>query len=199
MPRIGRLLPALAVVALGGCGSATPDPVAGRLAEIERANGDGARARLVRVLRAEDGPIVVAEVRQPVGPADCPSARCPTLSVRGPRSGRSTRFVAGWAVEVRAERDGAHDVVYGAAIPAARAVELPLRGGRRAVVRLGRPRPGSRRTVFAVLLPAGRVRAASNGVIARGADGRLLGRQHNNDGNDDVGAFDGTFDRTWRR
>ena len=129
-----------------------------------------------------------------------PSARrdgAPCLDYEAPGSGGRTCFTAvgargGWALEAEAVTSE-HDVVlYGATIGRAARVRI----GGAATLPTGRYSKRFRVRFFSGLVPRRALRVAPNRIVALDRRGRLLGRQHYNDGHGGFGRCDdGLWDR----
>jgi hypothetical protein len=122
----------------------------------------------------------------------------PCILYHGAGYGGGTCFQSGWAVEAEFTPAVNGTLVVGFAIPET------------ATVRFGRSRdalqvpvvdvPGRpHERYFALVIPTdGLSRLKPNDIVALDGRGRLLGRQHYNDGHDDFGANDGLYDRKWK-
>jgi hypothetical protein len=123
----------------------------------------------------------------------------PCIAYKVPGHDGGACFVAvgsgGWALEANFVSTDQEPLVIGAAVPAARTVRL----GTARSIALG---PISKR--FGVRFFAARVSDAAattrpNGIVALDAGGRLLGRQHYNDGHGGFGARDGRWEKAFDR
>jgi hypothetical protein len=118
----------------------------------------------------------------------------PCIAYRGAGYQGGACFQSGWAVQAEFTPAVDGTLVVGMTIPAA------------AQVRFGRTRealtvpvvavPGrSTERYFAFVVPPEGLKVRPNDIVAIDARGRLLGRQHYNDGHGRFGAFDGLYDR----
>ena len=121
----------------------------------------------------------------------------PCLNYTTPNGGGGNCFVAvgaskgGWALEAESVTSN-HDVVfYGATIRAAARVRI----GNVKSLKTGRYSTRYRVRFFAGLVPRRALRVKPNNIVALDRRGRLLGRQHYNDGNGGFGRCDGSWDR----
>jgi hypothetical protein len=120
----------------------------------------------------------------------------PCLSYVTPDAGGEACFTAvglrgGWALEALDEATEHDTVVYGATIGAAARVRI----GRVATIKTGRYRPNLKVRFFAAVVPRRALRVKPNRIVALDRHGRLLGRQHYNDGHGGFGRCDGRWDR----
>jgi hypothetical protein len=127
----------------------------------------------------------------------------PCVSYRFPDRGGASCLVAvgergGWALEARLQTSGKNVFVYGAAVAATHAIRLGRlrRRIRTIVVRPALERFSVRFVVARV--PRSALKVHPNDIVALDAKGRLLGRQHYNDGHDGFGRFDGIWERHLR-
>ncbi|MBE2319372.1 hypothetical protein DVA67_025575 [Solirubrobacter sp. CPCC 204708] len=122
----------------------------------------------------------------------------PMILHYGAGVGGGRTFTSGWAVESELLRTETGDALVGVTIPEAAAVRFGK--GRDALRAPTAPMPGdSSKRVFAVHVPVdGLSLVHANDIVALDAQGRLLGRQHVNDGRGGFGAYDGIYDRKWR-
>jgi hypothetical protein len=118
----------------------------------------------------------------------------PCVLYDGAGYGGGVCFKSGWAVEVKTVPTVSGDAYVGAVITQVAAVRF---GTKLTVPVLDVPGRGRFVAVYddAHLLSA----VNPNDIVAIDANGRLLGRQHYNDGRGGFGAMDGSFDRRWAR
>jgi hypothetical protein len=120
----------------------------------------------------------------------------PCLSYDTPSEGGRTCFIAvgpqgGWALEAWTSASTHDAVVYGATIGAAARVRI----GKVATLRTGRYSKRLKVRFYAGLVPRKALRVRPSRIVALDRHGRLLGRQHYNDGHGHFGRCDGRWDR----
>ncbi|MDA0158817.1 hypothetical protein OM076_00955 [Solirubrobacter ginsenosidimutans] len=117
----------------------------------------------------------------------------PCILFIGPGTGAPC-FGSGWAVEVAFRSVQDQTFVLGSTIPEAAFVRF---GKSRDAFRVPVERvPGRAEGFIAFVLPDGALdRVKTNDIVALDRRGRLLGRQHANDGHGGFGAMDGIYDR----
>lgn len=122
----------------------------------------------------------------------------PEILYQGPGSAGGRGFVSGWAVESESLPTSTGEAIVGIAI--AEAVTVRFGKARDALRVPTTPMPGDpTKRVFALHVPAGGLaHVHANDIVAFDAQGRLLGRQHYNDGRGGFGAYDGVYDRNTR-
>lgn len=127
----------------------------------------------------------------------------PTLAYSGPASGGASRLVAvgrgGWALEARIQRSSRTAVIMGAAVRPARYIRI---GRLPRLVGTVRSAALLRRTgvrFFMARVPRAALRVHANNIVALDRKGRLLGRQHYNDGHGGFGARDGRWEKAFDR
>ena len=125
-----------------------------------------------------------------------PDRLAPCMNYIVPGMGGGVCFFAsarkcGWALEAYTSSSGPASVAYGAAVPRA----ATIRFGHAGTIPAGRifSRFGLR--FFASAVPRAFLHVPQDDIVALDARGRLLGRQHYNDGHGGFGAFDGLIDR----
>jgi hypothetical protein len=143
--------------------------------------------------RRWDPPLATASGMQMVTTVDRHLGPC--IAYRGAGYQGGACFQNGWAVQAEFTPAVHGTLIVGMTIAQA------------AQVRFGRTRdaltvpvvdvPGrSTEKYFAIVVPQDGLKVAPNDIQALDARGRLLGRQHYNDGHGRFGAFDGLYDKT---
>lgn len=119
----------------------------------------------------------------------------PTILYNGAGGGGMT-YTSGWAVEADSLRTATGTAYVGVTIADAATVRFGKSRDALRVPTTAHPGDPTRR-LFAVHVPVdGLSRVHPNDIVALDAKGRLLGRQHFNDGHGGFGAMDGIYDRT---
>lgn len=142
----------------------------------------------IKRIKGKDGDFVFTHGRK--------DRRGPTVDHRTPDGSGGRTFVAvhpysDWALEADVIGTKRDTVVYGVAIRSARRIRIGK------VVSVPTLRYSARHRVrfFAARVPRRARRVKPNDIVALDARGRLLGRQHYNDGRGRFGACDGSWDR----
>jgi hypothetical protein len=122
----------------------------------------------------------------------------PCILYHGAGYGGGACFQSGWAVEANFTPAVNGTLVTGFAIPETATVRLGRSRDALRVPVVDVPgRPGER--YFALVIPKERLsRLKPNDIVALDGRGRLLGRQHYNDGHGGFGDNDGLHDRKWK-
>lgn len=169
---------------LSGCGGDGQTPH-----QLAREFGTQGEAYPLATIHGEDGTYrFVADLNR------AQEAPCVDYIVPGEGGGRCYRAASarcGWALEADFAPSDRDAVAFGTAIPAA----ALIRFGSGRAIRAGKLFKPFGMRFFAALVPRAARHVAPNEIVALDARGRLLGRQHYNDGHGGSGAFDGSHDR----
>ncbi|MDA0182112.1 hypothetical protein OJ997_17535 [Solirubrobacter phytolaccae] len=123
----------------------------------------------------------------------------PVILFQADKGGGGMTYVSGWAVEAGTVDTDTGTVYFGVTIADAATVRFGK--GRDALRVPTEPYPGDpSKRLFAVHVPVdGLSRVHPNDIVALDERGRLLGRQHYNDGKGGSGEYDGLYDRRFAK